>query len=792
MLVFATEKRKVQFSSSRGNGDGIYDNTEKLLAANRMSFPIGAPSANPVFYRSYSRLLPSGERESWDDVCDRTIAGLADLGSFTGDEADLILQNQRSFKALPSGRWLWVGGSANSRVPRNYYSAYNCESRHIDSIAAIADQFNLAMQGCGTGTVLERDVIAPLGVVRNFIEVEIIGEIGANYSPNVDLEGSAFGFIPQLERCLITVGDSRSGWVEAYKRFLEFFFGESRISKVSVDLSYVRPAGIPLRGFGGVSNPVKLTALWGKVAKVLNGAYGRIPTPGEVCLILDLAAEVVVAGSIRRSANIRQFDDDAPLLKKDLYRQGSDGKWAIDPDRAPLRMSNHTRVYHRKPTLEECVEAVREQYHSGEGAIQWAGEAVARANADLLPTNDLKRDFLRLYNESRQQAQSYLAELSEQKGFPADKRLLNHRMTRYGLNPCGEVIMRDNFCNLTEVHLNLIDPTDILSQVAAFKAAALSACALLHHKFEDEIYAYSRQVDPIVGVSFTGLFDFFVNLFGVDWLEWWQAGRPLVWGGVFGGGTYYRETEEWYLSQWRDVVARTVQKYCEQHKLPIPNRCTTVQPAGTKSLLTNASPGWHPPKAAWYIRRITFRRGDPVALACQEYGYRIIPGVGDVDLDGNLLDDHLDPRCSEWLVEIPTKTHWADLPEVENIDIPRFSAVAQFDFYMQVQRCYATHNASATIEIRESEISEVGALIHGAIAKDSGYISATLLARFDDSQVFPRLPFEPISKAEYERLESEVLASRKDGNFLSILNRFGAAPQFEAGAAPCDSDRCLR
>jgi hypothetical protein len=34
------------------------------------------------------------------------------------------------------------------------------------------------------------------------------------------------------------------------------------------------------------------------------------------------------------------------------------------------------------------------------------------------------------------------------------------------------------------------------------------------------------QLDPIVGVSFTGLFDFFVNLFGESWLRWWEAGRP--------------------------------------------------------------------------------------------------------------------------------------------------------------------------------------------------------------------------------------------------------------------------
>jgi len=35
-------------------------------------------------------------------------------------------------------------------------------------------------------------------------------------------------------------------------------------------------------------------------------------------------------------------------------------------------------VYFTTPTLDECIEAVRKQYYSGEGAIQWAGEAAAR------------------------------------------------------------------------------------------------------------------------------------------------------------------------------------------------------------------------------------------------------------------------------------------------------------------------------------------------------------------------------------------------------------------------------
>ena len=44
------------------------------------------------------------------------------------------------------------------------------------------------------------------------------------------------------------------------------------------------------------------------------------------------------------------------------------------------------------------------------------------------------------------------------------------------------------------------------------------AC-LLNHRFEVERYRQSREWDPIVGVSFTGLFDFFVHAFGADWLR---------------------------------------------------------------------------------------------------------------------------------------------------------------------------------------------------------------------------------------------------------------------------------
>ncbi|WP_261199790.1 ribonucleoside-triphosphate reductase, adenosylcobalamin-dependent [Laspinema olomoucense] len=344
----------------------------------------------------------------------------------------------------------------------------------------------------------------------------------------------------------------------------------------------------------------------------------------------------------------------------------------------------------------------------------------------------------------------------------------------------------DFHCNLSEVHLNQIDPQNDREQADAFAAGALSVATLLNHKFLEPRYQYSREIDPIVGVSFTGLFDFFVHAFGVDWLRWWEQGRPATPEGI-----EFKRQEEAYLTRWRDIVHAQVWDYCDRHGLRRPNRCTTVQPSGTKSLLTGASPGWHPPKAQRFIRRITFGKNDPVALACIDYGYSVIPGQSDKDENGNLLNDPFDPRCSEWLVEIPIAVSWADLPGADEIDISQFSALAQMDFYMNVQSHYVTHNTSATVEVRESEIELLGTRIYEAIQNDEGYISAALLARFDDRQSFPRLPFEPIDKAEYDRLSAEVLVRRKTDDFKNALQRYDLGELAEAGPAGCDSDKCL-
>ena len=245
------------------------------------------------------------------------------------------------------------------------------------------------------------------------------------------------------------------------------------------------------------------------------------------------------------------------------------------------------------------------------------------------------------------------------------------------------------------------------------------------------------------------------------------------------------------LAFWSDIAHKKAWEYCDRHNLRRPNRCTAVQPSGTKSLLTGASSGWHPPKAQRFIRRITFRKNDPVALACIDYGYNVIPSQSDKDENGNLLNDPYSPFCTEWLVEIPTEVPWANLPGADQIDISKFSALAQFDFWMQIQKYYTRHNTSATIELREGEIEELGDRIYRAIQDDEGYISTALLARFDDLQSFPRLPFEPIDKETYERLSNEVIIRRKTNDFCEALARYDLGEADQVGPTGCDSDKCL-
>jgi ribonucleotide reductase, class II len=91
-------------------------------------------------------------------------------------------------------------------------------------------------------------------------------------------------------------------------------------------------------------------------------------------------------------------------------------------------------------------------------------------------------------------------------------------------------------------------------------------------------------------------------------------------------------------------------------------------------------------------------------------------------------------------------------------------------------------------------------LIYESIQKDTGYISAALLARFDANETFPRLPFEPIDKTTFDRVNGvsesyrsvlPVILGKDEVSFLDVLNQYDNTDYELKGAAGCDSDKCL-
>lgn len=373
---------------------------------------------------------------------------------------------------------------------------------------------------------------------------------------------------------------------------------------------------------------------------------------------------------------------------------------------------------------------------------------------------------------------------------------------------CGEIPGHNFMCNLGQVHLELLDPKDYDQQDRAFRASALGVAALLNQQFQDPLLQTSRDLDPIVGVTFTGLFDFFVHAFGPDWLKWWDAGREDDWGPYVNAdgtpthgihwdtqvrqGEWFRTQEKGYLNRWRDMVTQTVSEYCQRHNLKVPNRCTSLQPSGTKSLLTGGCSAFYAPKAPYYWRNITVGRYTPEAQACVEFGYQVLSAQSCKDPEGRIIEDPFDPRVNEWLIHIPCRVPWADIiPEGLKVGTLEGAPIeSQWDLYETVDTEYVTHTTSVTLEFSKDDIPTLSQLIYKGVLANT-YVSAALLNR--EYTCFPNMPFCPMTKGEYHQ-EIHRLTKASRGKDLEALiqgyqlklNALQEAPPPSCGGDACE------
>lgn len=338
-----------------------------------------------TFYRTYSRWIEEeGRREYWWETCRRAIEYNCSLAKCSKEEAQQLFHNMFYLKQFVAGRTLWIGGT---EVTDNYALAnFNCSGVVIDEMCKFTELFYLLMVGAGVGfRILPEDVIK-LPDVRT--DIKII------HQPYMELPKDRREDITSLTfkygSAKIVVGDSKEGWVQALRFYLDILTKReySTIGTILINYDNVRPRGERLKRFGGTaSGHDSLQNMFTKIHKVISNLgidtgskYSKLKTIN--CLdIVNIIEENVVTGGVRRSAGIAlidKHDKECLSAKSGLYTQNESGEWGIDESIAHRSMSNNTTMYFQKPSREELKNHVQEMRYSGEPGFLNMEELIRR------------------------------------------------------------------------------------------------------------------------------------------------------------------------------------------------------------------------------------------------------------------------------------------------------------------------------------------------------------------------------------------------------------------------------
>jgi len=102
---------------------------------------------------------------------------------------------------------------------------------------------------------------------------------------------------------IFQIPDTREGWVESLRLLLESYFHGT--SSIKFDYTLIRALGEPIKGFGGVSSgPEPLKEIHTDIKKVLEDNSGEPISITTIVDIMNLIGKCVVAGNVRRTAEI--------------------------------------------------------------------------------------------------------------------------------------------------------------------------------------------------------------------------------------------------------------------------------------------------------------------------------------------------------------------------------------------------------------------------------------------------------------------------------------------------------
>ena len=429
-----------------------------------------------TFLRTYSRLKEDGTKETWVDVCERVINGMYSLqkdhaksNRLPWNDAKAQSSAKEAFDRLfnlkwtPPGRGLWVMGTPLVNEQRNSAALQNCAFVSTESMTKVnpAKPFAFLMEASMLGVGVGFD---DKGADKDFLIYE-----------------------PKLPSIISVIPDTREGWVESTTSLINSYL-KSEQNIQEFDYSLIRPAGEPIKTFGGTAAGAEpLIKLHNYIRTLFGNRAGEKLTRKDIADIGNLIGVCVVSGNVRRSAELlmgRLDDKDFLNLKNaEVYPERN----SYDP-KAPgwAWMSNNSVEVCVGDDLSEIVEGIA---LNGEPGVIWM---------------DVTRKYGRLID-------------------PAN----NKDWRAAGYNPCAEQSLESfECCTLVETYLNRHDSLDDFKRTLKFAYLYAKTVTLLPTHWEETNAIMQRN--RRIGTSMSGVANF-ADRKGMPVLrEWMDEGYKVI------------------------------------------------------------------------------------------------------------------------------------------------------------------------------------------------------------------------------------------------------------------------
>jgi adenosylcobalamin-dependent ribonucleoside-triphosphate reductase len=303
-----------------------------------------------VYMRTYSRVKENGKNERWWETVQRVVEGTYSMQKNWIDSHQLgwnPWQAQKSaqemyerifnMKFLPPGRGLWAMGTPITEEKGLYAALNNCAF-------------------VSTST-LKEDYSKPFCFL---MDASMLG-VGVGFDTKGAGEIVVKGVDKKRDEQVYEIPDTREGWVESLKLLLEsYFHGQA---PVEFDYTKVRPAGEPIKGFGGVSSGHEpLLEVHEEIRKVLDKNAGEPISVTTIVDIMNLIGKCVVAGNVRRTAEIvfGEHDSEEYLDLKN---------YKVNPHRETYGWTSNNSIFAELGM--DYTEAAKRIVDNGEPGFAW-------------------------------------------------------------------------------------------------------------------------------------------------------------------------------------------------------------------------------------------------------------------------------------------------------------------------------------------------------------------------------------------------------------------------------------